>query len=194
VNDWKKNFFTDYKKKIASIPFLRNLVEFTKGESDPNFAKLTSLLHWKADSTTITDADLNKIYSDICGPTAASRNGVKPVIDIIKAEADSCLKSGSDSFESKIVLAIAIRLAAESFMATKISDPGFVTSITSHQTQKLLARFKSQFAKENKVIEVLDRVQLMTPENIHLNSFMYEPIVDMCGDHLRKLYSDVLAL
>ncbi|MFI5086996.1 MAG: hypothetical protein ACHP7I_01255 [Terriglobales bacterium] len=194
VNDWKKNFFTDYKKKIASIPFLRNLVEFTKGESDPNFSKLTSLLHWKADSAAISDADLNKIYNDICGSTGTSTNGAKPVVDIIKAEAGACLKSGSDSFESKIVLAIAIRLAAESFMTTKISDPGFVTSITAHQTQELLARFKGQFAKETKAIEVLDRVQLMTPENIHLNSFMYEPIVDMSGDHLRRLYGDVLAL
>ena len=79
-------------------------------------------------------------------------------------------------------------------MTTKISDPGFVANITAHQTQELLARFKGQFAKETKAIEVLDRVQLMTPENIHLNSFMYEPIVDMSGDHLRKLYSDVLAL
>ena len=34
----------------------------------------------------------------------------------------------------------------------------------------------------------------MTPENIHVNSFMYEPIVDMSDDHLRKLYGKVLEL
>ncbi len=34
----------------------------------------------------------------------------------------------------------------------------------------------------------------MTPENIHLNSFMYEPIIDMSDAHLRKLYEDVLKL
>ena len=34
----------------------------------------------------------------------------------------------------------------------------------------------------------------MTPENIHLNSFMYEPIMDMSDEHLRQLYSDVLNL
>jgi len=34
----------------------------------------------------------------------------------------------------------------------------------------------------------------MTPENIHLNSFMYEPIVDMSAEHLTKLYKAVLAL
>jgi hypothetical protein len=116
----------DQKKKIASIPFLRNLVEFTTGEDDPKFSTLTSLLHWKADSATITESDLNKIYKDICGVNGASANGKKSVIDIIKDEAKSCMKSTTDSFEGKIVLAIAIRLAAESFMATKINDPAFV--------------------------------------------------------------------
>jgi len=34
----------------------------------------------------------------------------------------------------------------------------------------------------------------MTPESIHLNSFMYEPILDMADDHLRDLYGAVQAL
>jgi hypothetical protein len=41
---------------------------------------------------------------------------------------------------------------------------------------------------------VLDRVALMTPENIHLNSFMYEPIIDMGEGPLRTLYKDIKAL
>ena len=194
VNDWKKHFFTDNKKKIASIPFLRNLVEYTKGETDPNFAKLTSLLHWKADTNTITDADLNTIYSAICVSTGTSVSGTRPVVDIIETEAQSCMTSANGSFEDKIVLAIAVRLAAEKFMVTKIANPSFVATIAAHQTQALLARFKTQFPTEGKAIEVLDRVQLMTPENIHLNSFMYEPIVDMSAEHLRRLYGDVIAL
>ena len=166
----------------------------TTGEDDPKFSILTSLLHWKANSATITEADLNKIYKEICGTNGASAASAKPVMDIIKDEAKSSRQSASDSFESKIVLSIAIRLAAESFMATKINDAVFMGAIKAHQTQELLAKFKSQFAAETKAIEVLDRVQLMTPENIHLNSFMYEPIVDMSGDHLRQLYDDVTAL
>jgi hypothetical protein len=35
---------------------------------------------------------------------------------------------------------------------------------------------------------------LMTPENLHLNSFMYEPIVDMSDEHLKRLYNDVKKL
>jgi hypothetical protein len=34
----------------------------------------------------------------------------------------------------------------------------------------------------------------MTPENIHLNSFMYEPILDMSDDRLRSLFRKVQAL
>jgi hypothetical protein len=57
-----------------------------------------------------------------------------------------------------------------------------------------VAKFREKFPGENKAIEVLDRVVLMTPENIHLNSFMYEPIIDMADSHLRTLYTDVSAL
>jgi hypothetical protein len=34
----------------------------------------------------------------------------------------------------------------------------------------------------------------MTPENIHVNSFMYEPIIDMSDVALRELYSQVKGL
>ena len=79
-------------------------------------------------------------------------------------------------------------------MIDKIKDPAFVAAIASNQTQELIGRFKERFASEQEVIATLDRVSLMTPENIHVNSFMYEPIVDMSDDHLRKLYTQVLAL
>ena len=41
---------------------------------------------------------------------------------------------------------------------------------------------------------VLEQVNLMTPENIHLNSFMYEPILDLGIAHLKALYLDVKQL
>jgi hypothetical protein len=92
------------------------------------------------------------------------------------------------------VLSIAIRLAIEKYMVGKIADDAFVASITANQTQPLLAKFKSMFPDELATIATIQRVVLMTPENIHLNSFMYEPILDMSDEHLRKLYSDVVAL
>jgi hypothetical protein len=195
VNDWKLNFFTDSKKKIASIPFIRNLIEFTKSDKDPDFVKLTSLLHWKSGSAGITQNDLDTIYNSVFGTTGASPDGNKLMIDIIQQEAGECLKAYDGiNFENKIVLSIAIRIAAEQFMVKKINDDKFVASIESNQTPKLIAKFKELFSGDVGTIETIQRVILMTPENIHLNSFMYEPILDMSDEHLRKLYEDVLAL
>jgi glycine cleavage system regulatory protein len=78
-------------------------------------------------------------------------------------------------------------------MVKKINDATFVSSIDSNQTPKLLERF-TQLFKDEVAIKTIQRVILMTPENIHVNSFMYEPILDMSDEHLRILYEDVLAL
>lgn len=192
VNDWKPNFFQDTRKRIASIPFIRNIIEFTKGSDDPEYTKLTSLLHWKSESESITKGDLDAIYNSMFSTSEESSDKYKSMIDVIHEEANNCL-SGCEgfNFENKIVLSIAIRIAAEKYMVQKINDPSFVDSIDSNQTPRLLAKFKELFVQEAKQIEVFQRVILMTPENIHLNSFMYEPILDMSDDHLKKLYVDI---
>src|SRR5205823_13218378 len=74
VNDWKLNFFADKKKRIASNPFMRNLIEYTHGRTDADFMRLTSLLHWKPDSAAITQADLDGTYNKLFG-TAESYKG-----------------------------------------------------------------------------------------------------------------------
>ena len=79
-------------------------------------------------------------------------------------------------------------------MVTKIADMSFYQSITANQTQVLVTRFKKDFRSEVDSVRIVDQVALMTPENIHVNAFMYEPIVDMSDDHLRKLYQEVMTL
>jgi len=79
-------------------------------------------------------------------------------------------------------------------MASKIADAAFLAGINKNQTNVLLKKFEERFPAEVAAIKTLKTVLLMTPENIHLNAFMYEPILDMSDDHLRKLYNDVSAL
>ena len=195
VNSWKPSFSTDPKKRIASIPFMRNLIEFTKGNTDPDYIKLTSLLHWKSDSSQIKEDELFNIYNNLFCTTLPVVNSTVGVVDAIHQHANDCLSSTNDiNFENKIVLSIAVRLRAEQFMVDKINDANFVSNIHSDQTPKLLKEFKIRFPSEHSAIKAIQRVILMTPENIHLNSFMYEPIIDMSDEHLKQLYTDVLAL
>jgi hypothetical protein len=195
LNDLKRGFFADLKKKVACIPFIRNVVELTKDKNDPHYIKLTSLLHWKGDTASITEADLDSIYNSVFSPLGSPSNGVRPMVSIIHEQAAGCLSAAAGmNFENKIVLAIAIRLAAEKFMVGKINDNAFIQAITSDQTPVLVDKFKEVFRGDTERIKTLESVALMTPENIHLNSFMYEPIVDMSDEHLKKLYKAVMNL
>ncbi|MDH0865614.1 phage infection protein [Mitsuaria sp. GD03876] len=192
---WKPRFFAENKRKICCIPFMRNLIEFTKGEGDSDYLRLTSLLHWKSDSNQISVADLDGIYNRLFGTAGQSSDDGAKVVDLIDAEAAICLQAADGlNFENKVVLSIAIRLKAEQFMTAKINNAPLVASITSNQTPELFKLYRAQFPSEALNIAVLNRVLLMTPENIHLNSFMYEPILDMSDLHLRRLYGEVQRL
>ena len=193
--DLKRHFFKDQKKKVACIPFIRNLVEVSHGVDDPRYMQLTSLLHWKVDTAKITEVQFDEMYNAMFSPPGKVSNGKKLMVDVIHEQARLCLTADAGlNFENKIVLAVAIRLASEKFIVTKINDAVFADSITSDQTAVLVEKFKELFSAETTTIGVLENVALMTPENIHLNSFMYEPIVDMSDEHLRKLYRSVVSL
>lgn len=81
VNSWKAEFFSDPKKRIASIPFMRNLIEYTKGANDADYLKLTSLLHWKGDSASITQRDLDDIYIRLFGSPKAYSDANASVVN-----------------------------------------------------------------------------------------------------------------
>ena len=76
-------------------------------------------------------------------------------------------------------------------LISKIKDSEFWKTISANQTLVLISKFKEDFPEDFKTINLLEEVNLMTPENIHLNSFMYEPILDMSNDSLKDLYKRV---
>lgn len=195
IKDFKPNFFTDPAKRVAAIPFIRNLLEYTRGEDDADYIKLTSLLHWKADTATISQADLDQIFNSLFGTSGQWSSPSDAVVEMIIAQADANAgDGGSLNLSSKITLSIAIRIAAEKHMLEKIDDAEWLNSVRANQTPQLLARYKKDFPSEVEAIRTIDAVVLMTPEHIHVNSFMYEPILDMSEEHLARLLSDVKAL
>ncbi len=195
AHDWKLHFFDDSKKKIASIPFLRNLVEMTIGDGSDHYKKLTSMLHWTSTSQTINVGDLDDIFNDICQTSGRSVDRKKLVYDLLMEETANCFSTSSGmNLENKIVLSIAIRLQAERFMINRIANPTFVGQLQANQTHGLTEEFKREFPNDQSTIATLDRVSVMTPENIHVNSFMYEPLIDMSDDHLQGLFDEVKVL
>ena len=153
------------------------------------------MLHWKSGSDTITVKQLDDIFKDICGSDGESNGSEELVYDVLIREADNCVTADVGmNLENKIVLAMAIRLLAERYMIGEIAKPEFVGALEANQARHLTEKFRALYPDQGDAIEILDRVNLMTPENIHVNSFMYEPIIDLSDDHLRKLYRDLKEL
>jgi len=195
INDWK-NDLTNGKKLIASIPFIRNIIEYTQGDTGNDYLLLTSILHLKSNSNTLTLNDFKLIFEkniqNVTFPTTIDTS--KNIIDSIYELADECLTVAQGvNLEHKIVMSIAIRLKAERFMKSKITDHVFITGLDStlNQTWALFKKYVEEFNNEKESIDILKKVNLMTPENIHINSFMYEPILDMGDDELKVLYKTV---
>jgi len=201
--NWKIGVNNNEKHLIACIPFIRNLIEFKDGQNE-DYKLLTHTLHRKLQDGTIkatadiTIADLQTPFSSVLSSVAftfADTN--KKVVDVIMEQIVAIKgEENSDSIvlEDKIILAIGTRLEAEKYMWSKVTnqDP-----INGSQTGKLFQRYKDEFKLDqahNEAVKTLESVNIMTPENIHLNSFMYEPILDMGIDELKSLYGIVCNL
>ena len=186
---------------IAVIPFVRNLIEYQEGTSTQRFKDITGCLHLMDNTDTITDTEVCDIISGFSGRPFKYQPTGERMIDIIFREADAIEARGDQHevfIENKIVLSIAIRLIADKFLTNELLNAGlrkeqFQTS--KSQTSHWIDIYKQLTpppAKERR--QVMEKVNMMTPEFIHLNSFMYEPLIDMSVWHLISLYRDVKAL
>ena len=188
---WKSKLKSDKKMLLASIPMVRNLIEYTEGQDTNDYKKLTSLLHQKADTNSITLTDLETIYNNTFQGFGLHL-GTGYVIPLLLKEAEDCLNAAeSINLENKVILSIAIRLVAEDIMIKRINNHALTSTISGEQTGRLFDLYKKSFEKELEAISILDRVVMMTPEPIHLNSFMYEPLIDLSDIHLKELYKSV---
>lgn len=195
-NAWKQELATNVGYLLASIPFARNIADYCGYEA--HYLKLTSLLHIKPDTTDIKISHLQAIYKDLFADQQALDlpNQESMLKDMIYSKSEELQQGNANTIEleNKVILAIAIRLKAEEFMISQINDNDFVLAISKDQTRKLFNKYAELFPGESNTIALLDQVNLMTPENIHLNSFMYEPILDMSAHRLYALYTDIKQL
>lgn len=212
---WANNL--NYEHIIALIPFVRNLCDFgfdrkvcKIGSIEKDFDVFTNLLHDKNQSRAITFDHLKQLYNEYLGKNKFLKeiHLDELVVDKIFEVANKIDKSDS-LLEHKLILAIAIRLKAEKYMKSKLEQfpdeikwteknknikigptTEFLESLNNcrNQTRNLFEAYK-QISKNN--IEILEEVNIMTPENIHLNSFMYEPILDMDIFELLNLYDKI---
>lgn len=207
---------------LAMIPFARNIVEYLEGNRSDNYLFLTFCLHYKqtippgchlVSTGRVTGTDIighylgvfprRQQFVTVANSIGATGIGRQRYLDWLKNELnDICREAiGADFDEinltNKVVLAIGIRLITEKYILDRLQAIGVqYVEPNSDQTKDLIENYKRHFCTDldyGDNLKILTRVGMMTPEQIHLNSFMYEPLVDMSVRELLDLYDKVSA-
>jgi len=200
-NKWRNKCNKNEKLLVATIPFVRELYNYQKGNKSREYLLLTHLLHDKeADDQNSIPAtydiklsDIEDVFADMLNVQFEFPDKNKEVADIIFSVADQIQQDSHDGIclENKVVLAMATRLLAEREILVHMERP---SSIRRNQFWEFYSEFRDQFgSNETKkgILDVLEQVNIITPANIHINSFMYEPIIDIGIDELVCLYERV---
>lgn len=196
----------NHKHLVATIPFARSMIGYADGAGGDEYAILSSVLHYRHMTDTTTVGQVLDTINGVFPKANASPNppicrddGAIDLVDRAAAQARRSVKDPSGlGLVDKVVMSIYIRVAAERFMARTVhgGSPG---EGVRYRTPRLVEKYRECAAWQGRgpseaILDILDRVVLLTPEIIHLNAFMYEPILDMPADSLARLYDDVRAL
>ncbi|MNO91040.1 hypothetical protein D3C76_825790 [compost metagenome] len=199
---WKEQLEKNDTVLVASIPFIRNIVEYVDSEENENYIFLTKLLHMvefgsSRKTKEITMKELQFVINEvwITGKNFSKQRESKTVYNLIQEVSERICNEADETginLEERVAFSMGIRLLAEVIMIEEIKldlgDTSEIEKIESNQTGRLLSLYKTCDGTNKEIISILEQVSLMTPENIHLNSFMYEPLIDISMKSLKKLY------
>lgn len=167
---------------IYAIPYLREIKMMLKEDT----AILDNCLHYKKETKNISISDIKKCYPNI----SFSTNETDNYLNLLYKIADSLNLSNQYDIVPKTILSIACRLKLEE----KIIGDNYelIEDINTNQLAQIKDKYKLSLKSD--VLSLIEKVQISTPEFIHCNSFMYEPLIDIEGDYLLKLYYQVKEL
>ena len=191
-SNWKESLLqnNDEKKFIALLPVCRNLIELKYDVNNVDYKKLCSALHLRNDTKNIKVSDIIPIYLDTFNINCQI-DGSKNVYDILMEQLQILSRTNltnSVALEDKILFSIGIRLNLETIFNKY--DQTLVNSELSLGEE--LETIKSNLDIED--IKLISKAIISIPEFIHLNSFMYEPLVDISTNTLKKIYDDTIKL
>ena len=196
------SIFKDYIKRIhepkvfiSLIAFVRNLIEYSESTKSDEYKALNNCLHHNENSKDITVENVKTVFKNKIAQLKGKElnfDGNINIQEFIFSIADTIVNKQNINeilLENKIILAMASRIKMEHYLISNLPNID-ISTIPFNQTRVLSIEYKIKFP-DSKNLSIVDKVNLMTPENIHLNAFMYEPLIDMSVFHLIDLYNDI---
>jgi energy-coupling factor transporter ATP-binding protein EcfA2 len=179
-NNWKNSGkYSDY---LALIPFARNLAQLEGNSKTKEYLELTKYLHYSGDLETIDFSYFGSFIQLHNGSVidaltanywATLNNQVRNILSNQLVETD---------LRSKVILGLYMRLSCDRFMWKKYSklhsiDP--TITVGFNQSRELFDLVVKDL--EQNELSIVQTSMTIAPSFIHLNSFMYEPLIDVGG-------------
>lgn len=191
-SNWKKmlNDTSDEKKFISLIPVCRNLIELKYGVNDEKYKTLCNVLHFRLNTKNILVEKIKPLFLETFNINY-NLDASRKVFDILFEQLNilsTTNLSNSIGLDDKIVLAIGIRIVIE--MVFNVFDTSFVNSdLSLGEEYELVKQYLDLYDKK-----VFSKALISIPEFVHLNSFMYEPLIDIPTIVLQEIYKDAIKI
>lgn len=193
--NYKKDAATDKSAWVTMIPFARNIVEFQYGKDHDDYKELTKALHTINNDVTIED--IQQYLQSIISVADTPFNRSLSIYEAIIMHAKEVAADASDSFSLKdnLVLAIGTRLCIERYIISKISEEDYRNAVSKERdlTRKLLILYSNNCSDPNKqtYLKMFNKAAAIVDGTIHINSFMYEPLVDVGTWEMKKMFNEI---
>ncbi len=175
------------QKFLALIPVARNMIELKYSSNDPKYDLLCDVLHYRKNTEKITVGDLAPIFKETFDINLMFDSTTK-ISSILNSNIKTLLSknlSNSIELDEKIIFSIGIRLLLEKIF-NKIEPSLINENLTLGEEYD---KVKSKIRDDDK--KIVTKAIISVPEFIHLNSFMYEPLVDITTSSLQKIYREI---
>ncbi len=178
---------TDYNQLVAAVALSREISEFTDYQT---FDKLTKFLHYKKDFDALMINDLTEILENTFKLKISQQiDKTKSYLDVLTNEIQI-----DDNKKFDVIPKMAVSIACRVLIEKNIIKEDFekLDGISSNQTREIQRKYSQTLTE--KTNDLLNKVLISTPEFIHINSFMVEPLVDIDPKVLKNLYSEIKQL
>lgn len=195
------SFFSNWKNRgqkidaISCLPFLRNLIQLQNNAEDLNYKKVTKFLHYNPDIDSAMFSEVDNILDSF--NVIHSFSDFK-YLDELREMAKSIIDDNSLNemhLKEKVILGLFIRIFTDKFMwKIYIKINGVNPSVTGelNQSKLLFNEIKNDLNKFE--LETIQMALIVSPSFIHVNSFMFEPLVDVGTEKLKDVAKKIYNL
>ena len=160
---------------IFAIPYIREAMTILR--KDTSF--YDSLLHYKRETKKITLGMIKDAFG-VDAKINFQINEDDNYLELLKEKANECIELDNNDLIKKTIISMYLRVILEE----KIIQENFklIDGIDNYQLARIQDKYSKQLSDETN--ELIEMVQLSTPEFLHGNTFMYEPLIDIDGTYL----------